>query len=45
MSYEIAQQRIAEARRTNSPRLNLSTLGLTELPPELFELTNLRVYG
>lgn len=43
MSYEIAQQRIAEARRTNSPRLNLSNLGLTELPPELFELTNLRV--
>ncbi|MGE0882914.1 MAG: COR domain-containing protein [Blastocatellales bacterium] len=43
MSYEIAQQRIAEARRTNSPRLNLSNLGLTELPPELFDLTNLRV--
>lgn len=43
MSYEIAQQRIAEARRTNSPRLNLSSLGLTELPPELFDLTNLRV--
>ncbi len=43
MSYEIAQQRIAEARRTNSPRLNLSKLSLNELPPELFELTNLRV--
>lgn len=43
MSYEIAQQRIAEARRTNSPRLNLSSLGLTEMPPELFELNNLRV--
>ncbi len=43
MSYEIAQQRIAEARRTNSPRLNLSNLGLTELPLELFGLTNLRV--
>lgn len=43
MSYEIAQQRIAAARRTNSPHLNLSSLGLTELPPELFELTNLRV--
>jgi hypothetical protein len=26
VSYEIAQQRIAEARRTNSPRLNLSKL-------------------
>lgn len=39
MSYEIAQQRIAAARRQNSPRLNLSKLGLTELPPELFDLT------
>lgn len=43
MSYEIAQQRIAAARRNDSPRLNLSSLGLTELPPELFDLTNLRV--
>lgn len=29
MSYEIAQQRIAEARRTNSPSLKLLRLGLT----------------
>lgn len=43
MSYEIAQQRIEAARRTDSPRLNLSKLSLTELPPELFELTELRV--
>ncbi len=43
MSYAIAQQRIAAARRTGSPRLNLSMLGLTELPPELFDLTALRV--
>ncbi len=43
MSYEIAQQRIAAARRTNSSHLNLSSLGLTELPPELFDLINLRV--
>ncbi|HEX9005100.1 MAG TPA: hypothetical protein VGB07_34640 [Blastocatellia bacterium] len=42
-NYEIAQQRIATARRTNSPRLNLSSLGQTELPPELFDLTNLHV--
>ncbi len=33
MSYEIAQQRVAEARRNDSPRLNLSSLALTELPP------------
>ncbi len=31
MNYEIAQQRIAEAHRTNSPRLNLSKFGLAEL--------------
>lgn len=41
MSYEIAQQRIVAARRTNSPRLNLSKLGLTELLLELFDLTAL----
>ena len=35
MSYEIAQQRITAVRHTNSPRLNLSGLGLTPLPPEL----------
>jgi internalin A len=43
MSYEIAQQRIAAARRQNSPRLNLSHLKLDSLPPELFELTQLQV--
>jgi internalin A len=43
MSLAIAQQRLAAARRTGSRRLNLSNLGLTELPPELFELTELRV--
>ena len=43
MNYEIAQQRLAAARRTGSPRLNLSELGLTELPPELFDLTQLQV--
>jgi small GTP-binding protein len=43
MSYEIAQQRIEAARRQGSVRLNLSGLGLGELPPELFALTQLRV--
>jgi internalin A len=43
MSYEIAQQRIAVARRQGSVRLNLSGLGLTALPEELWTLTTLRV--
>ena len=43
MSYEIAQQRIAAARRQGSGRLNLAGLGLTTLPPELWTLTQLRV--
>lgn len=32
MSYEIAQQRIAAARRQGSGQLNLAGLGLTALP-------------
>ena len=43
MSYQIAQERIEAARRTNSVRLNLSSLELTELPPELWTLAHLRV--
>jgi internalin A len=43
VSFEIAQQRIAAARRQNSPRLNLSWLKLDRLPPELFELPELQV--
>jgi internalin A len=43
MSYEIAQQRIADARDRGSVRLNLSGLSLTELPAELWTLTRLRV--
>ncbi len=43
MSYEIAQQRIATAHAHGSVRLNLSGLGLTALPPELFALTQLQV--
>jgi internalin A len=43
MSYEIAQQRIAAASRQGSGRLNLSGLGLTALPAELWTLNGLRV--
>ncbi|HKQ73977.1 MAG TPA: COR domain-containing protein [Blastocatellia bacterium] len=43
MSYEIAQQRIDAARSQGSARLNLSALGLQDLPPELFALAQLRV--
>jgi hypothetical protein len=42
-NIEIAQQRIEAARRQGSVRLNLSGLGLEELPPELFALTRWRV--
>lgn len=41
--YKIAQDRIAAARRQGSVRLNLSGLGLTVLPDELWTLTTLRV--
>lgn len=40
--YEIALQRIEEARVSEATELDLSYLGLTELPPELWELTNLQ---
>jgi GTPase SAR1 family protein len=36
---DIAQQRIDECRRTRSTSLDLSKLGLTEIPTEVFELT------
>ncbi len=42
MSYEIAQQRIEEARQTGGVILDLSTLGLTEVPRELSALVNLQ---
>jgi len=44
MSYEIALQKIKKAKKikeTNAIELNLSNLGLKEIPKELFELTNL----
>ncbi len=37
-----AKRRIAEARRTNARRLDLSVLGLTEVPDSLFELRQLQ---
>ena len=36
---EIALERIDECRRTRSTELDLSKLGLTEIPPQVFELT------
>ncbi|MEB4589841.1 hypothetical protein VSS37_02515, partial [Candidatus Thiothrix sp. Deng01] len=36
---EIAQQRIEECRRTRSTELDLSKLGLAEIPEAVFELT------
>jgi len=40
--YEIAQDRIADARESGAWTLDLSSLDLTELPPELWELVKLR---
>ena len=39
--YEIALERILEAERTGATELDLSGLGLSELPPELWELSEL----
>jgi hypothetical protein len=39
--YEIALERIAEAENTEATMLNLAGLGLTEIPPEIGQLTNL----
>ncbi|WYD80808.1 MAG: COR domain-containing protein [Candidatus Electrothrix gigas] len=41
MGYEEALRRIEEARETGATELNLSSQGLNELPPELFQLKNL----
>ena len=38
MSLEIALERIAECKRTKDTSLDLSGLGLTEIPEEVFEL-------
>jgi internalin A len=40
--YNIALQLIEEARVSGATELDLSDLGLTELPPELWQLNNLR---
>ncbi len=41
MGYEEALRLIEEAKETGATRLDLIGQGLTELPPQLFELTNL----
>lgn len=41
-AYEIALERIEEARVSGATFLELGGLGLTELPPELWELTDLQ---
>ncbi len=41
MSKKIAQQRIAEAKKNKSKRLDLSNLGLTSIPTGLHELEHL----
>lgn len=41
MGYEEALRRIEEARETGATELDLNGLDLTELPPLLFQLTNL----
>jgi len=41
MGYEEALRRIEEARETGATELDLSRQELTELPPELLQLTNL----
>src|SRR5688572_15634064 len=41
--YDIALQRIQEAAETEAIRLDLSELGLTELPLELWQLSNLQM--
>jgi hypothetical protein len=43
--YEIALQRIEEARVSGTVWLDLSRLGLTELPPEIGNLINLGALG
>src|SRR5688572_27449159 len=40
--YEIALQRIEEARVSGATRLSLSELGLRELPPEIGQLSSLQ---
>ncbi|MEO1255813.1 MAG: hypothetical protein AAFY41_13170 [Bacteroidota bacterium] len=41
--YQIALERITEAEETGATILYLSALGLTELPPEIGNLTNLQL--
>ena len=41
--YEVALERIAEAEESGATVLDLSNIGLTELPPEIGNLNNLEV--
>ena len=41
-AYREAEKRIEAARRSGATRLDLSEVGLTELPPEIWKLTNLK---
>jgi Leucine-rich repeat (LRR) protein len=41
VSYKEAEQRIKSCRETGGKALDLSGLGLCQIPPELAELTNL----
>lgn len=38
--YAIALERIQDAQESGATELDLQALGLTELPPELFELSD-----
>ncbi len=42
-NYKIALRRIWEVKEKNLTKLNLSNLGLTQIPEEVFELTNLKL--
>ncbi len=42
-AYRTAEQKIEEARRSGATELDLSGISLTELPPELWNLRNLKV--
>ncbi|MCL4272355.1 MAG: leucine-rich repeat domain-containing protein [Anaerolineales bacterium] len=42
-AYREAEKKIAEALTSHATELDLNGMGLTELPPELWKLTNLKV--
>ncbi len=43
--YKEAQKRIEKARKEQAPQLNLSRLGLKEVPPEIGQLSSLQYLG